>query len=136
MKARSLILTLVLLAGCVSRTSSRPVAPEAVTLTADDIARSPALSVEQLLAARVPGLTITTAEDGHQALHLRSVATAGFEREPLFVVNGVPLGDPANFAAIDRHDIASIEVVRDPGRTAMYGMRGANGVIVVKTKGS
>jgi len=136
MRFRSLILTFVLLAGCVSRTSSRPVAPATATLTADDIARSPSLSVEQLLAARVPGLIITTAEDGHQALHVRSLGTTGFEREPLFVVDGVPLGDPANFAAIDRHDIESIEVVSDPGRTALYGMRGANGVIVVKTKSS
>lgn len=136
MKIRSLVMTFVLLAGCASRTNSRPVAPEAVTLTAEDIARSPTLSIEQLLASRVPGLTISTAEDGHQALHLRSLGTTGFEREPLFVVDGVALGDPANFAAISRGDIASIQVVSDPGLATMYGERGANGVIIVKTKGS
>jgi TonB-dependent SusC/RagA subfamily outer membrane receptor len=51
-------------------------------------------------------------------------------------VNGVPLGDPTNFSAINRSDIATIEVLRDPATTAMYGLRGANGVIVVRTKGS
>ncbi len=52
------------------------------------------------------------------------------------MVNGVPLGDPQNLAAISRYDIASIEVLRNPGSTAMWGIRGANGVILVRTKGS
>ena len=122
--------------GC-GRARVNAIAPKrTATLTADDIARAPALSIEQLLMARVPGLTLSRAPDGHLALHIRSSATEGQEREPLFVVNGIPLGNAANFAAISRFDIASVEVVSDPGRAAMYGSQGANGVILVTTKGS
>ena len=99
-------------------------------MTAEDIDRAPGVAIEQLLAARVPGLTLSRARDGRTVMHLRGSGT----QEPLFVVNGVPLGNGSNFSAINRYDIASIEVVQDPAGMAQYGIRGANGVIVVRTK--
>jgi TonB-dependent SusC/RagA subfamily outer membrane receptor len=54
----------------------------------------------------------------------------------LYVVDGVPIqpGPGGSLVGIDPYDIESIEVLKDPADTALYGMRGANGVIVVKTK--
>jgi TonB-dependent SusC/RagA subfamily outer membrane receptor len=58
------------------------------------------------------------------------------EEEPLFVINGIPLGpNPwGNLNAINVHDIETVEVLRDAAATAEYGSRGANGVIIIRTK--
>jgi TonB-dependent SusC/RagA subfamily outer membrane receptor len=107
-----------------------------VVLTADDIARWPGQSLEQLLLAHVPGLYVTRAPDGHSVVHMRGTTTLMGEEEPLFVVNGLPLGpNPwGNLNAINVHDIETVEVLRDAAATAEYGSRGANGVIIIRTK--
>jgi TonB-dependent starch-binding outer membrane protein SusC len=105
-------------------------------VTAADIARSPGMPIEQLIAAHVPGLLLSRSSDGRTVLIIRGQTTLGEPQEPLFVVNGVPLGLAANFSAINRNDIESIVVLRDAASTAMYGLQGSGGVIVVKTKGS
>jgi TonB-dependent SusC/RagA subfamily outer membrane receptor len=107
-------------------------------LTADDIRRAPGQSLEQLLLARVPGMTVTRAPDGHAVLHLRGTTTFMSDEEPLFIVNGIALApNPAgNLAAIDPHDIETVQVLRDAASTAAYGVRGANGVIIIRTKQS
>src|SRR6266516_4407518 len=106
-------LTLFLLAACSRRTSqqtfpqtSDPSRPPGTVLTAEDIQRSTWQSLEQLLLARVPGLTMTRAPDGHAVLHLRGTTTLLGDEEPLFVVNGIPLGPSAsgNLSAIDPHE--------------------------------
>ena len=51
-------------------------------------------------------------------------------------LHGVPLGNSSSLGAINRYDIASVEVLKDPASLAMYGIRGSNGVIVIRTKGS
>ena len=127
-------LALSVVVGCSQTNNKSAVAPEPEalgTLTAADIDREPALSIEQLLVARVPGLILRRARDGRTAIFVR-----GQNAEPLYVVNGAPLGNPASFSAISRFDIASIEVLKGPAGMAMWGMRGANGVIVVRTKSS
>ena len=62
------------------------------TLTAEDIRRSPGQSLEQLLLARVPGLTIERAADGHSKLVIRGKTTIVGDDEVLFVVNDIALG--------------------------------------------
>jgi TonB-dependent SusC/RagA subfamily outer membrane receptor len=105
-------------------------------LTADDIRANPGQSLEQLLLARVPGLTAVHAPDGRTILTLRGTTTLLGDAEPLFVVNGIPLAPNAsgNLNAIDLHDIETVQVIRDAAATAAYGMRGANGVIIIRTK--
>ncbi|OLC40702.1 MAG: hypothetical protein AUH75_07425 [Gemmatimonadetes bacterium 13_1_40CM_4_65_7] len=87
---------------------------------------------------RVPGLSLTRAPDGHLVIHIRGTSTLLGDEEPLFVVNGLALETPigGNLWSINPHDIESITVLRDAASTAMYGVRGANGVIVIKTKQS
>jgi TonB-dependent SusC/RagA subfamily outer membrane receptor len=107
-------------------------------VTAQDIENSPAMTIEQLLMARVPGLTVTRAPDGHFVIHLRGTTTLYGEQEPLIVVNGIALEPMSNnnLSSINPHDIETIEVLRDAVSTAMYGARGANGVIVIRLKRS
>ena len=132
-------LALVAFMGCAhANSSSRTVAVIPRThaaLTAEDIERAPGTSIEQLLAARVAGITLVQSRDGHTAMRIRGQTTLIGDADPLFVVNGVPLGRAINFEAINRHDISTIDVIKDAAGTAMYGVRGANGVIVVRTKG-
>jgi len=129
------------LIGCAqhNRTATTAPAPSsASTITADDIDHAPGLSLEELLVTRVPGLSLTRAPDGHLVIHIRGTSTLSGEAEPLFVVNGLPLSTPmgGNLSSINPRDIESITVLRDAASTAVYGVRGANGVIVIKTKQS
>ena len=108
---------------------------QAPGLTAEDIARAPGVPVEELLASHVPGITIERAKDGRTVMIVRGQNLIE-PVAPLFVVDGVPLGSAANFSAVNRNDIESIIVLRDAASTAMYGLQGAGGVILIKTKGS
>jgi len=139
-KAIRALVPLFFVAACSRRTAQQQAEPRrapGLVLTADDIRRSPGQSLEQLLLARVPGLTLTRAPDGHAVLHLRGETTLMGEEEPLIVVNGIPLGPNAgNLSAVDPHDIETVQVLRDAAATAAYGIRGANGVILIRTKQS
>lgn len=110
--------------------------PPGTVLTADDIRRSPGQSLEQLLLARVPGLTVERRADGGSKLILRGKNTIVGDDEPLFVVNGIPLGAAVggNLSAINIHDIETVQVLRDAAATSAYGVRGGNGVIIIRTK--
>lgn len=138
--ARPFVSLVLLLGACSHKQSAaaRESRPSGVVITAEDIRRSPGMSLEQLLLARVPGLTMSRAADGHAILHLRGETTLMGDEEPLFVVDGLPLGPSAsgNLSAINPQDIETIQVLRDATMTAAYGMRGANGVILIRTKQS
>jgi TonB-dependent SusC/RagA subfamily outer membrane receptor len=134
---RSALMLTFALAACHHRPAAGPSKDTSrVVLTAEDIARSPGQSLEQLLVAHVPGLYVTRAPDGHTIIHMRGTTTLMGEEEPLFVVNGIPLGpNPwGNLNAINVHDIETVEVLRDAAAAAEYGSRGANGVIIIRTK--
>ncbi len=130
---------LLALAACSHQNrADRPRPVNNTIITAEDIDRSPGLSLEQLLVTRIPGLTLTRAPDGHTVIHIRGTTTVLGDQEPLFVLNGIPLDNPITgaLAALSPRDIESIEVLRDAASTAAYGSRGSNGVIVIKTKQS
>lgn len=116
--------------------SSQTSPPATGILTAEDIQRSPGVSLEELLVARIPGLTLARGADGQVVIHIRGTSTLLGHNEPLVVVDGIPLeqNSSGNLGAINLYDIASVEVLKDAVSTAMYGVRGANGVILVKTK--
>jgi len=135
---RVLMPALLGVAACSHRNVAPPAepVPPGTVLTADDIRRSPGQSLAEMLIARVPGATMTRAPDGRMVLQLRGDNTIMGNAEALFVVNGIPLGPAVsgNLAAIDVHDIETVQVLRDATATAAYGVRGANGVIVIRTK--
>ena len=66
-------------------------------------------------------------------INLRGVSSISGNTEPLFIIDGVPV-DEDNFRSLNPNDIASLSVLKDAGATAIYGNRGANCVIIIKTK--
>ena len=65
-------------------------------------------------------------------VRIRGVGTINGSADPLFVVDGVQVGSNANF--LNPSDIENIEVLKDASATAIYGSRGANGVVLITTK--
>ncbi|MGB5928327.1 MAG: SusC/RagA family TonB-linked outer membrane protein, partial [Cyclobacteriaceae bacterium] len=100
------------------------------------IGRIPTSSVPQALQGQVSGVTVTpvSGEPGASAaIRIRGVGTLN-NSNPIFVVDGMILD---NIDFLNPNDIKSIEVLKDASATAIYGTRGANGVIIVSTnKGS
>jgi len=105
-------------------------------VTAEDIDRQPGQPIEEVLMNRFPGVTVTRAPDGTLSVRIRGTTSLHGSNEPLYVIDGVEIqpGSRGSLAGINPRDIATIEVVKDPAGEAMYGVRGANGVIVIKTK--
>ncbi len=85
---------------------------------------------------RVPGLTVTHLPNGDISLRIRGTRSLQGDNEPLLVIDGVPVQGAigAALAGLVPRDIARIDVLKDAGSTAIYGMRGANGVILITTK--
>src|SRR5688572_1510907 len=97
---------------------------------------------QELLQGKVAGVNVTSASGepgGILGITIRGPGGVRTGSTPLFVVDGLPLdnsstggGDPLNF--INPQDIESIDVLKDASATAIYGSRGANGVIIISTK--
>jgi iron complex outermembrane receptor protein len=130
-------LTMTLLGGCKSGQRAGTDAPPAprADVTSEDIQRAPGQSIEEMLKGRVAGVTVTRI-DGGIAVRIRGASSLYASSEPLYVLDGVAIqpGPGGSLQGIDPYDIESIQVLKDPADTALYGMRGANGVIVIKTK--
>jgi TonB-dependent starch-binding outer membrane protein SusC len=128
----------VLITGCKSaprQPESSPPPAASSELTSKDIERAPGQSIEEILKGRVAGVTVMRT-DGGISVRIRGASSIYGNNEPLYVLDGVAIqpGAGGSLTGIDPYDIESIEVLKDPADTAMYGMRGANGVIVIKTK--
>lgn len=99
----------------------------------EDLVKSPSASVTNALAGRITGIAAiqNTGQPGadEASLYIRGVATLN-DASPLTIVDGVE----RPFAQIDPEEIESIAVLKDASATAVYGVRGANGVIIVTTK--
>jgi TonB-dependent SusC/RagA subfamily outer membrane receptor len=110
--------------------------PPSSTLTAEEIQRAPGQSIEQLLTGRFPGVEVMRTANGGISVRIRGTTSFLSNNEPLYVLDGIPMepGSSGSLTWINPYDIASIEVLKNPSETALYGMRGANGVIVIKTK--
>ena len=107
-----------------------------VTISAETIENRPNASFVQTLSGQVAGLNITTASGQPGAasnVNLRGVTSINGNTQPLYIIDGVPV-DESNFRSLNPQDIASVSVLKDAGATAIYGNRGANGVIVIKTR--
>jgi len=109
-----------------------------ILITSDDLDRVAVEPIEQTLAAKVPGLWISHAADGSISIRIRGVTSIYGSNEPLYIIDGIAAvpGPGGNLTGINPRDIASIEVLKDAANMAFYGVRGANGVIVIKTKHS
>ena len=124
------------------------------TISSKDFNKGIIVAPEQLMQGRVAGVQVTTASGEPGAginVRIRGTTSVRSGNNPLFVVDGIPLsgGDtqsggfdagfgtssprnPLNFMNPD--DIASIDILKDASATAIYGSRGANGVVIITTK--
>ncbi|MFL9842839.1 SusC/RagA family TonB-linked outer membrane protein [Flavobacterium rhizosphaerae] len=118
-------------------TSKRKSTVAVTTITSETIENRPNVSFIQSLQGQIPGLNISTGSgspgSSQTSVLLRGLGSINGNTDPLYVIDGVP-SDFANFRTINSNDIASVSVLKDAGATSIYGNRGANGVIVVKTK--
>ncbi|MGV6845605.1 MAG: SusC/RagA family TonB-linked outer membrane protein [Lutibacter sp.] len=107
-----------------------------VTVSNSTINDRPNPSVVQTLSGQVAGLDISTSSGqpgANSTIHLRGINSINGDTEPLFIMDGAPI-DQDNFKSLNPNEIESISVLKDAGATAIYGNRGANGVIIIKTK--
>ncbi|MCX2475439.1 TonB-dependent receptor [Pedobacter sp. MC2016-05] len=103
---------------------------------ADVIAAAPVSSALEAIQGRVAGINIATTEgspDADLVVRVRGGGSITGDNSPLYIVDGFPV---ASIADIAPQDIETIDVLKDASSTAIYGSRGANGVILVTTKNS
>ena len=112
-------------------------------VTAKDFNPGRVVSAEQLIQAKVPGVQVIDNNEpgGGISIRIRGGTSVNASNEPLYVVDGVPLNiggglssgrNPLNF--LNPNDISEITVLKDASATAIYGSRGANGVLLITTK--
>ena len=124
-----------LYAGCSGPGSTRD-RTEANTVTGEEAERTPTVRLADLIQQRVPGINLSETSDGRVKVRSRGVTSFTSDNQPLFVVDDIPV-DPepdGTLPGVTVNEIESIKVYKDPADTSRWGMRGANGVIVVKTK--
>jgi len=124
------------------------------TLKSESFNKGISTSPEQLLQGKIAGVQVTSAsgEPGAtNSVRIRGISSIRAGSDPLYVIDGVPIGggdvsagtanfglgeqsarNPLNF--INPADIASMDILKDASATAIYGSRGANGVIIITTK--
>ncbi|MDO6491259.1 MAG: SusC/RagA family TonB-linked outer membrane protein [Cellulophaga sp.] len=103
----------------------------------DNIPSKPANSIDGLLQGQVAGVQVTTPSDNPGAgavIRIRGGSSLRGGNDPLVVVDGFPIGYAGDLKQISPQDIASMEVLKDASASAIYGSRGANGVIMITTK--
>jgi TonB-dependent SusC/RagA subfamily outer membrane receptor len=92
-------------------------------------------TIADMLRGRVAGVTVIDGPAGSFQVRIRGTRSFNGGNEPLYVLDGQIISSPDGFlSGINPMDIESISVLKDAGATAAYGSRGANGVIVIKTK--
>lgn len=122
----------------------RDVAGSVASVSAEDAITkaAPTSQVASALQGKAPGVQVTSnsgAPGGAVSVRVRGSNSITANSEPLYVVDGLPVaqgsagtGNPLQ--AIDPSDIESMEILKDASQTAIYGARGANGVILITTK--
>ena len=106
------------------------------SVTGEKLAANPVANVAQALQGQLPGVSVAS-QDGRpgatMSIRVRGGGSITQSNDPLYIVDGVQVSDINDIPA---DNIESIDVLKDAASTAIYGARGANGVILVTTKGS
>lgn len=104
-------------------------------IRAKDLEQTPVTSPDQMIQGRAAGVQViqtNPAPGGNVSIRIRGTNSINSSNEPLFVVDGFPGAGDLN--TINPGDIESIEILKDASATAIYGSRGANGVVLITTK--
>ncbi|ANH82723.1 SusC/RagA family TonB-linked outer membrane protein [Niabella ginsenosidivorans] len=108
----------------------------ATVVTADKINNVPALTLDQILQGRVPGMSVisSSGQPGQSAaVVIRGIGSINGSSMPLYVLDGVPI-EGNYLQTLNAEDIEKVTVLKDASAKALYGSRGSNGVIVITTK--
>ena len=110
-------------------------------ITAQTIQERPVTNVVQALQGKASGLNVTTnIKPGEvPSIRVRGTRSPNTSNEPLYVVDGIPIVSALGVTSfsindINPNDITSVEILKDASATAIYGSRGANGVILITTR--
>jgi TonB-linked SusC/RagA family outer membrane protein len=114
----------------------RDLLASASSVTAKDIKDNPLNNAAEVLQGRLAGVQVTLSEGAPGAeavINIRGRGSITQNGDPLYVVDGIPMDNA--LTVLNPQDIESINVLKDAASTAIYGSRGANGVVVITTKG-
>jgi TonB-linked SusC/RagA family outer membrane protein len=102
---------------------------------AKDIESMPVQNTLQAMQGKMAGVDITSNERPGEIgkIYIRGVRSLGAANDPLYVVDGIPM-QGVGIENLNAADVASIDVLKDASATAIYGSRGANGVVIISTK--
>ena len=106
------------------------------TVKGDDLTKVPVTNAAEALTGKLPGVQITTTDgspDAEMIIKVRGGGSITGDNSPLYIVDGFPVSSIGDIAPSDIEDIT---VLKDAASTAIYGSQGANGVILVTTKGA
>ena len=106
-----------------------------VSVGSEELTARPTNNVFEALQGKAAGVDIRTSERPGEigSVYIRGRRSLNASSDPLYVVDGIPLINGA-LESLNPNDVESIEVLKDASATAIYGSRGANGVILVTTK--
>lgn len=103
------------------------------SISASEIDKQPITQLHQVLQGRAPGVMVSANSGGPGAqakIRIRGLNSVFGSNEPLYIVDGMT----ANPNSINMNDVESFEILKDASATAIYGNRGANGVVLITTK--
>ena len=134
--------------------SKRNVTGAVSSVNTEALAKAPVQSIDQMLQGTAPGVQVTTGSSepgGALSVRIRGTASITGNSEPLYVIDGFPIENdieesaagnggrdrttpPNPLITLNPSDIESISILKDASATAIYGARGANGVVIITTK--
>ena len=131
--------------------AKRDLTGSVATISQKDLSATPVISADLALQGRTAGVSVTQnsgAPGAATSIKIRGTSSISAGNEPLYVIDGVPIlssvqdittgsskGDQMNpLSTINPNDIVSMEVLKDASASAIYGARGANGVVIITTK--
>jgi TonB-dependent SusC/RagA subfamily outer membrane receptor len=114
----------------------RDITGSIATVDGDVARRNSPTTLADMLDGRFAGVEVRRLAGGRVSVRIRGQRSITSGSEPLYVIDGIPqrLGGTSTLADLDPRDIKSIEVLKDASATAVYGSRGANGVILISTR--
>lgn len=102
-----------------------------------DLVKAPVTNIAESLGGRIAGVQVSSSDGGpgdNYSIVIRGAGSLTGSTAPLYVIDGFPQEDTSTMGALNQNDIESIDILKDASATAIYGARGANGVVIITTK--
>jgi len=130
------LVVVTLTVACSSKRGVRPQPDPKINVTAEDIEKAGGDPIEKQLQAKSSGVIVSRSGNGRVSVQIRGPGSFYGSSEPLYVIDDVPFQPQPGgvLEGVNPHDIEYIKVLKNPEDTAIYGVRGANGVIYIKMK--